>query len=104
MVLTAGPGTPAWYRWDGADLVLQLHVQPRASREGLAEVGARGLKVRLTAAPVEGEANEALRKLLAREFRVPKADIELERGSSGRHKQVRIRAPRHLPAQLKLAK
>ena len=103
MVLKSGDRTASWYRWDGADLVLQLHVQPRASREGLGEVTAHGLKARLTAAPAEGEANEALRKLLAREFRVPKSDIELERGASGRHKQVRIRAPRHLPPQLKPA-
>ena len=98
------PPAGRWYRWDGPDLVLQLHVQPRASREGLADVTAHGLKVRLTAPPVEGEANDALRKLLAREFGVRQADIELERGTSGRHKQVRIRAPRRLPAELKLAK
>ena len=104
MVLKTGDRSHSWYRWDGADLVLQLHVQPRASREGLAEVSAHGLKVRLTAAPVEGEANEALRKLLAREFGVPKTDIELERGSSGRHKQVRIHSPRRLPAELNLTK
>ena len=104
MVLKPDAENPAWYRWDGADLVLQLHVQPRASREGLADVSAHGLKVRLTAAPAEGGANAALRKLLAREFRVPQADIGLERGASGRHKQVRIRDPRRLPAQLKLTK
>jgi hypothetical protein len=104
LVLKPDAGDPAWYRWDGVDLVLQLHVQPRASREGLAEVSAHGLRVRLTATPVEGEANAALRKLLAREFRVPQAHIALERGATGRHKQVRIHHPRRLPPQLKPAK
>jgi uncharacterized protein len=109
-----GPAFPAgatlalagsnWYRWDGPDLILQLHVQPRASREGIAEVTPHGLKIRLTAAPVEGEANEALCALLAREFSVPKREIVLERGSSGRHKQVRIPSPRRLPAELSLKK
>ena len=93
-----------WYRWDGADLILQLHVKPRASREGLGEPTARGLKVRLTAPPAENQANEALQALLAREFSVPKGDISLERGATGRQKQVRIRSPRRLPTGLSFPK
>lgn len=93
-----------WYRWDGADLILQLHIQPKASREGIAGITERGLRIRLTAAPADGQANAALQTLLAREFGVPKADIALERGGSGRHKQVRIRAPRRLPPDLALSK
>jgi len=93
-----------WFRWDGADLILQLHVQPRASRAGFAGITERGLRVRLTAAPVEGEANEALQTLLAREFGVPKGDVSLEHGSTARHKRVRIHSPRRLPATLALTK
>jgi hypothetical protein len=93
-----------WYRWDGPDLVLQLHVQPRASREGFAEISPHGLKIRLTAPPVEGEANDALCTLLARQFGVPRADIDIERGAAGRHKRVRIRSPRRLPTELNLPK
>lgn len=93
-----------WYRWDGTDLILTLHVQPRASRAGFAGVTAHGLRVRLTAPPVEGEANAALCAMLAEEFGVPKADITLQRGAGGRHKQVRIHAPRRLPAALDLAR
>ena len=93
-----------WHRWDGPDLILQLHVQPRANKEGLAGLSERGLKVRLTAAPADGAANAALQALLSREFKVPKADIVLERGATGRHKQVRIRSPRRLPTGLTLSK
>jgi hypothetical protein len=102
--LAAVTATPGWYRWDGPDLILTLHVQPRASREGFAGVTPHGLKVRLTAPPVEGEANEALRALIAREFGVPKSDVTLARGASGRHKQLRVRTPRRLPAELNLVK
>jgi uncharacterized protein (TIGR00251 family) len=91
---------PSWYRWDKTDLVLQLHVQPRASSEGLVGVTEQGLKVRLTTPPVDGRANQALQHLLSREFAVSKADIVIERGISGRHKQVRIRSPRRLPVQI----
>lgn len=101
----AAVATPRpWYRWDGPDLVLQLHVQPRASRDGFAGVTPQGLKLRLTAPPVDGDANAALIKLLAGEFGVPKADISLERGATGRHKLVRVRSPRRLPAKLNLTK
>ncbi len=94
----------SWYRWDGADLVLQLHIQPRASREAIGEVSTHGLKVRLTAAPAEGQANEALQRLLAREFKVPKGQVVLERGESARHKQIRIRSPQRLPALISAPK
>jgi len=94
----------AWYRWDGGDLILQLHIQPRASREGIAGLTERGLKIRLTAAPTDGQANEALCALLAREFDVSQRSVTLERGANGRHKQVRIHSPRRLPADLPLAK
>lgn len=46
-------------RWDGADLLLSVRVVPRASCEAVVPE-ADCLKVRLTAPPVEGKANEAL--------------------------------------------
>ncbi len=104
MTRPAGDRSLHWYRWDGPDLVLQLHVQPRASHEGFAGVTERGVNVRLHAAPTDGQANEALRSLLAREFAVPKGQIILERGATGRRKQVRIRSPRQFPPDLALAK
>lgn len=92
-----------WYRWEGPDLILQLHVQPRAKNEGLAGVSEQGLKVRLTTPPVDGRANEVLKNLLSREFHVPKHAIVLEKGLSGRNKQVRIHSPKHLPIAVPMA-
>jgi uncharacterized protein (TIGR00251 family) len=93
-----------WYRWDGPDLILEIHVQPRASREGYAGVTEHGLKIRLTAPPVDGEANLALQRWLADQFRVSKGQIVLEQGLTGRHKRVRVRAPRRLPDELGIKK
>ena len=48
------------------------------------------LKVRVRARPVEGEANVALLKLLARALGVPKSAVSLERGGQSRTKMVSI--------------
>ena len=70
--------------------ILCVRVQPRASHDGLALQPDGTLKVRLTAAPVEGEANRALLQYLARTFAVPKSSLQIVAGKSGRTKRVRI--------------
>jgi uncharacterized protein len=89
-----------WLRRDGPDLVLQVQIQPRASSDAIAGVLGDRLKIRLTAAPVEGKANEHLIAWLARLFDVPKSQVILERGASSKRKQLRIRSPKKLPENL----
>ena len=48
------------------------------------------LKVRVRARPVEGEANEALVKLLARALGVPKSAVSVQRGGQSRTKILEI--------------
>ncbi len=68
-----------------------MRVQPRASRDGLGGVREGALVVRLTAPPVEGAANAALLKLLAKALGLPPSALELLRGQSGRDKLVLAR-------------
>jgi hypothetical protein len=91
---------PPWCRWVGADLVLAVHIQPRARRDEV--VGAHGdrLKIRITAPPVEGKANAHLIGFLADVFDVPAAAVELLAGGSGREKRLRVHSPQRLPAQI----
>jgi hypothetical protein len=89
-----------WLRRDGPDLVLQVQIQPRASSDAIAGVLGDRLKIRLTAPPVEGKANEHLIAWLARLFGVPKSQVILERGASSKCKQLRIRSPKKLPENL----
>ncbi len=91
---------PACYRWDGGDLVLQLRVQPRASRDELAGPYGDRLRVRITAPPVDGRANAHLLRFLAVAFGVPPAAVQLERGETGRDKVVRVTAPQRFPVAL----
>ncbi|ACO76565.1 hypothetical protein AvCA_03050 [Azotobacter vinelandii CA] len=88
----------SWYRWDGEDLILACHLQPKASKDEFAGLHGERLKIRLTAPPVEGKANAHLLAFLAGVFGVPKSQVSLESGESNRQKRVRIRRPRQLPA------
>jgi uncharacterized protein (TIGR00251 family) len=49
------------------------------------------LKISVNAPPVDGKANEAVIRVLAQTLSVPKANIEILRGETGRRKTVRIR-------------
>ena len=69
---------------------LSVRVQPRASKNGAALQPDGSLKVRLTAPPVDGVANEALVKFLAESFSVGRSQVEILSGHTGRNKVVRI--------------
>ncbi len=92
----------SFYRWDGEDLILDCHLQPKASRDEFAGLHGERLKIRLTAPPVDGKANAQLLAFLAAAFSVSKSQVSLESGQQSRQKRVRIRQPRQLPEALEL--
>lgn len=73
-----------------AGVVIQVRVQPRASRNGLTGVQGGALKVRLTAPPVEGRANDALTRYLADLLGLRPYQVQIRSGQRGRLKQVVI--------------
>ena len=87
-------------------LVLAVRLTPRGGRDAIDGIeqladGRRVLKARVRAAASEGEANAALIRLLAREFRVASRDIVLIAGTTARLKRVKIvGAPSSLVASL----
>ena len=68
---------------------LAVRVLPRSSRNSI-EWEQETLKVRLTAPPVDGAANEALIALLAERLDLPKRSISIVSGATGRQKIVEI--------------
>ncbi|MBM3127823.1 MAG: YggU family protein [Chloroflexi bacterium] len=68
-----------------------VKVVPRASKNQIAGVEGDALKVRLTAPPVEGKANDALIAFLAEMLGVRRAQIEIISGQTARRKIVRVR-------------
>lgn len=69
---------------------LSVRVQPRASANEIVGVHGDALKVRLTAAPVEGAANRALVELLADTFGIPVRGVTIVAGASSRTKVVEL--------------
>ena len=70
---------------------LAIRVTPRSRRNEIVEVQSDGtIRVRLTAPPVEGEANKALVKFLAEVLEVPPSNIEIIAGASGHDKLVSV--------------
>jgi len=88
----------SFFRWENADLVLSLSVQPKSSKDELIGEYNGRCKIRITAPPVDGKANRHLVKYLAKLFGVSKNRVILEKGGTSKHKQVRIIKPTALPA------
>lgn len=70
--------------------VISVRVQPRASKNGITRLADGSYKVRLTAPPVDGAANEALIVYLSRALQVSKSSVEILLGHTSREKRIRI--------------
>ena len=68
-----------------------VRLQPRASRDEIVGEWQDGLKIRLTAPPVDDRANEALRRLLATRLNVPLSAVRIASGEHSRTKRVEVR-------------
>ncbi|MDA0148547.1 DUF167 family protein YggU [Vibrio sp. LaRot3] len=86
---------------EGEDVILRLYIQPKASRDKIVGLHGEELKIAITAPPVDGKANAHLSKFLAKQFKVAKGLIAIEKGELGRHKQVRIITPTQIPNDIK---
>jgi len=81
----SGPLHPS----DGGTLV-EVLVVPRASRDRVVGPHDGRLKVQVTAPPVEGAANDAVIRLLARTLGVPRRAVRVVKGPSSRRKTLHV--------------
>nr|VFJ47667.1 MAG: hypothetical protein BECKFW1821A_GA0114235_10177 [Candidatus Kentron sp. FW]VFJ62947.1 MAG: hypothetical protein BECKFW1821B_GA0114236_10785 [Candidatus Kentron sp. FW] len=82
-----------WFHREQDRLILNLCVQPRASRNEIVGIQGDRLKIRVTAAPVEGKGNEQIMKFLAKEFRVPRSHLTILTGARSRNKRIGLQGP-----------
>jgi len=75
---------------DDDGFFLEVLVQPRASRTKILGEHDGRLKIQLASPPVDGEANEALVKMLSKRLGLPRSAVILCSGQTGRRKRLRL--------------
>jgi len=92
------PSTSPAIRAAEEGVIVEIYVQPRASRNEIAGMHEGRYKVRLTAPPVEGEANKECIRFLAKRLNVPRSSVSIVQGLKSRSKTLLIRgvAPEEL--------
>lgn len=78
------------YSLRNSDLLFSVQVVPRASRSEIVGEHNGLLRIRLAAPPVDGAANDELRRLLAETLKVPRRSVQLVSGLGSRTKRIRI--------------
>lgn len=84
--------------WENDTLVLNILGRPRAKKTKLGKVIGKQLEIHVAENPVRGKATAHLVTFLAGEFQVAESAITVVFGVYNVNKQVRIAAPKHLPA------
>ncbi|MEN6391034.1 MAG: DUF167 domain-containing protein [Syntrophomonas sp.] len=69
---------------------IEIKVQPRSSRNQILGEQDGALRVKLTAPPVDGEANQALLAFLAGQLKIPRKNLRIIRGESSRQKLLEV--------------
>lgn len=85
------------FYWDDKDLILNVRVTTRASKNEIQAIGEESIKVRINTPPVDGKANAYLKKFLGKEFGVAPSRITIESGEFSRDKRFRIPSPNQFP-------
>ena len=87
-----------FFAWEGDVLVVNILGKPSASKDAIGKPKGTQLKISVTAAPVNGKATDHMVRFLAPLFGVAVSDIEVVFGRENVNKQLRITAPKKLPA------
>ncbi len=79
----------------GGHLIVVVRLTPKSARDEIVGLGRLSderpvLQVRVRALPQDGKANQALIKVLAKALRVPTTSVDLESGTTGRVKTLRL--------------
>lgn len=71
-------------------IVITLKISPNASKNEIIK-SEEGLKVKITAQPIDGKANKALIEYLSKQFKVPKTSIKILKGETSKEKTLLIK-------------
>lgn len=88
----------SFFAWDGDTLIVNILGKPSAAKDAIGKPKGTQLKVSVRAAPKDGKATDYMVRFLAPQFGVAVSDIEVVFGQENVNKQLRIKAPKKLPA------
>lgn len=71
-------------------VTIKVRVQPRAAKNEISGLFGDAVRLRLTAPPVDGAANAACIEFLSGLFKIPKQQIEIISGLTGRNKIIKL--------------
>lgn len=71
-------------------ILVQLKISPNSSKNAIVKDD-NGIKIKLTAQPIEGKANKALIEFLSKQIKVPKTSINILKGETSKDKTILIK-------------
>lgn len=71
-------------------LIVSLRISPNASKNEIIKTD-DGVKIKITAPPVDGKANKFLVEFLSKLFKIPKSSIEILRGETSKEKTLLLK-------------
>lgn len=77
------------YKETDNGIILTFKITPNSSKNEFLKCG-DGIKIKITAPPVDGKANKFLTEFLSKTFKVPKTSIKLVRGETSKEKTILI--------------
>ena len=86
--------------WEGDVLVLNVLGRPSSKHTAIGKVIGKQLEIHVAERPVRGRATAHMVRFLAGEFNVDESDITVVFGVYNVNKQLRIKAPKRLPAAI----
>lgn len=77
---------------NSGNIIMRIYVKvsPRSSKNEITKIAEGEYKVKLTAPPIDGQANSMLMQLLAEYFNVPRSSLTIIGGKSAKVKIVEI--------------
>jgi uncharacterized protein (TIGR00251 family) len=73
-----------------AAIIFKIHLLPRASRDEICGLQGDAIKVKVTAPPIEGKANMALQRFIAKKLHLASSQVEIMAGKRSREKILKV--------------
>lgn len=71
-------------------VLISFKISPNASKNEIIKTD-DGVKIKITAQPIDGKANKALVEFLSKQFKIPKTSIEIVKGHTSKEKTLLLK-------------